>query len=95
MAEMRTPGRVTPGRRRNANKENVYFEPGKFGRYGDICAGSMLEAEEQQTDRATGRLVLLSKILESAMSMDSSLLAVFSRRLIALRQSDNLQSAHK
>ncbi|GAM83667.1 hypothetical protein ANO11243_016550 [Dothideomycetidae sp. 11243] len=30
--QTRTPGRNTPGRRRNANKENVYFEPGKYGR---------------------------------------------------------------
>ncbi|KAF2156154.1 hypothetical protein K461DRAFT_291100 [Myriangium duriaei CBS 260.36] len=31
-SQSRTPGRNTPGRRRNANKENVYFEPGKYGR---------------------------------------------------------------
>ncbi|GAB7340691.1 hypothetical protein MBLNU457_7080t1 [Dothideomycetes sp. NU457] len=32
MTTTRTPGATTPGRRRNAHKENIYFEPGKFGR---------------------------------------------------------------
>jgi len=32
MTTTRTPNATTPGRRRNAHKENIYFEPGKFGR---------------------------------------------------------------
>jgi len=95
MAETRTPGRATPGRRRNANKENIYFEPGKFGRYGRIRGRSRATSEERRTDVKIGKRESPSRILESATSMDLNQSAASSRRRIALRQFVSPQSARK
>ncbi|PNS14498.1 hypothetical protein CAC42_3784 [Sphaceloma murrayae] len=82
MSVARTPGRVTPGRRRNANKENVYFEPGKQGRKTGITipdrgvrdehgfepvSGLFSSPQKAPQSAATGRRTRNSKDTSGAM----------------------------